>query len=138
MSTDRFDQLHDEYLDAWVEDNLRHLYEACADFIPWTDAQPSSEEESVTTDPTTRIPELAAQIEERLTEDETTANAAHIARNDPARVLRRVTATRELVAAILALPHVPDSEWYGRECTCGRDEDVARLLGIIASEWEEA
>ena len=44
MSTDRFDQLHDEYLDAWVEDNLRHLYEACADYIPWTDAKPSSEE----------------------------------------------------------------------------------------------
>ena len=81
------------------------------------------------------------------------------------RVLRHVKVTRELVAAILARPHVlDDSEWYGcqaithsyhdthgnrfpeqdgrymptgRECACGRDEDVARLLGIIASEWEE-
>ncbi len=162
------------------------------------------------TDPTT----LAAQIEERLTEGETTANAAilagagtwtqgismfdsnvvrpedasvagddlfidrggdndialghaiHIARNDPARVLRRVAVTRELVAAILAEPHDwnPGDEFYscsqaidpyglnhddrepgsactdpdraGKPCDCGRDQRVARLLGIIASEWE--
>ena len=89
-------------------------------------------------DPTTRIAELAAQIEERLTEDETTANAAPHRPQRSCSCPAAGTVTRELVAAILALPHVPDSEWYGRECTCGRDEDVARLLGIIASEWEEA
>jgi hypothetical protein len=91
--------------------------------------------------------------------------AAHIARNDPARVLRRVTATRDLIAAILAEPHdwIPGDEFYscsqaedpdpapgeggpgsgchdpdraGDPCDCGRDQRVARLLGIIAGEWE--
>ena len=40
--------------------------------------------------------------------------ATHIARNDPARVLRRVAVTRELVAAILAEPHdwIPGDEYY--------------------------
>ena len=106
----------------------------------------------MSTDLAGRITGLAAQIEERLTEDETTAKArpkspaswfqpgpgvgewtlrnnraivespagSHrlrrrlphpsnrvptFARNDPARVLRRVAVTRELVAAILAEPH---------------------------------
>ncbi len=162
---------------------------------------------------TTDLTTLAAQIEELLTEDETTAKAAtevagqwfqpgpgvgewtlrnnraivespagiiafdegcptreqgaHIARNDPARVLRRVAVTRELVAAILAEPHDwnPGDEFYscsqaidpyglnhddrepgsactdpdraGKPCDCGRDQRVARLLGIIASEWED-
>ncbi len=45
MTTDRFDILHDEWLDAWVEDNIRYLYEVCADYIPWNDAKPSSDEE---------------------------------------------------------------------------------------------
>jgi len=94
----------------------------------------------------------------------------HIARNDPARVLRRVKATRDLVAEILAEPHYYDDReggffscsqavypepWRldetddpgpgsgcsnedraGKPCDCGRDARVARLLGIIASEWE--
>lgn len=91
---------------------------------------------------------------------------AHIIRHDPARVLRRVRATRDLVAAILAEKHdyVPGDEFYscsqavdphpgesgepgpgcsdperaGKPCDCGRDARAARLLGIIASEWEEA
>lgn len=95
----------------------------------------------------------------------TPAVAAHIARNDPARVLRRVKATRDLVADILAEPHdyIPGDEFYscsqavdpypgesgepgsgcsdperaGKPCDCGRDARVARLLGIIASEWED-
>ncbi len=131
---------------------------------------------------TTDLTTLAAQIEERLTEDETTAAAAgdssggdwftaqggldmdpdeqnvmyagpstlgypglweypvaeklttgtaeHIARNDPARVLRRVAVTRELVAAILAEPHDSARNPAGHQ-------RVARLLGIIASEWED-
>jgi Family of unknown function (DUF6221) len=93
------------------------------------------------------------------------AERAHIVRNDPARVLRRVRATRELVAAVLAEPHavIPGDEFYscsqaadpdpapgeggpgsgcsddsraGQPCDCGRDARVARLLGIIASGWE--
>jgi hypothetical protein len=93
--------------------------------------------------------------------------AAHIVRNDPARVLRRVKAARDLVAAILAEGHqhagdyfacsqaqegdglisgptgppgsgCSDPERAGRPCDCGRDARVARLLGIIASEWEDA
>lgn len=94
----------------------------------------------------------------------TPAVAAHIARHDPARALRRVKATRDLVAAILAEKHdynngdefyscsqaveygtdggpgsgCADPERAGKPCDCGRDARVARLLGIIASEWEDA
>jgi hypothetical protein len=93
--------------------------------------------------------------------------AAHIARQDPARTLRHVKATRDLVAAILGEPHDYNEgdSWYscsqavdpdpapgeggpgsgcsnderaGRPCDCGRDARVARLLGIIAGEWEAA
>ena len=92
------------------------------------------------------------------------ADARHIARQDPARVLRRVKATRELVSAITAELHdyIPGDEFYscsqaidpypgesgepgsgcsdperaGKPCDCGRDARVARMLGIIASEWE--
>ena len=92
------------------------------------------------------------------------AVAAHIVRNDPARRLRRVRATRDLVAAILAERHdyndgdefyscsqaaepgtdgepgsgCANDERAGKPCDCGRDMRVARLLGIIASEWEDA
>ena len=146
----------------------------------------------MTTDLTTRIAELTAAIEELLSGDELTATVAagaaeascwllaeqsndaaytafraHIARNDPARVLRRVAATRSLVAAIQAEQHDwnPLEEYYscsqarentgtlgleigppgsgcsdpdrkGDPCDCGRNHRVARLLGIIASEWE--
>lgn len=41
----REQQINDEWLEAWTEANLRHLYEACADFIPWTDAGSGSEKE---------------------------------------------------------------------------------------------
>lgn len=90
----------------------------------------------------------------------------HITRNDPARVLRRVKATRDLVAAILAEGHQRADDYFacsqaqegsgliggptgppgsgcsdpdraGKPCDCGRDARVARLLGIIASEWED-
>lgn len=61
-----------------------------------------------------------------------------IARNDPARVLRRVAATRSLVAAILTEEHHTERcGLYSGRCTCGRDTRVVRLLTIIASEWEE-
>jgi hypothetical protein len=87
----------------------------------------------------------------------------HAARHDPARTLRRDEATRDLVAEILAERHqyVDGDPWFscsqatepgeddsepgsacadderrGKPCDCGRDSRVARLLGIIAGEWE--
>ena len=92
---------------------------------------------------------------------------AHIIRNDPARTLRRVKATRDLVAAITAEQHYTDEVGYyscsqaqegtglvggptgppgsgcsdpersGQPCDCGRDARVAGLLSIIAGEWEQ-
>jgi Family of unknown function (DUF6221) len=91
--------------------------------------------------------------------------AAHVARHDPARALRRVKAGRNLVAAVLAEDHqaaddyfacsqaregagmiggptgppgsgCSDPERRGKPCDCGRDARVARLLGIIAGERE--
>jgi hypothetical protein len=94
----------------------------------------------------------------------TLAEGRHAARNDPARILRRAKAVRDLIAVILAERHdyndgdpwfscsqatVPgddgepgsgcaNDERAGKPCDCGRDARVARLLGIIASEWEDA
>ncbi len=45
---DRFDIHHEQYLAEWVEANLRHLYEVCADYVPWVDAKSSSDEEELT------------------------------------------------------------------------------------------
>ena len=42
---DRFDIHHEQYLEEWVEDSIRYLYEVCADYVPWTDAKSSSEED---------------------------------------------------------------------------------------------
>jgi hypothetical protein len=89
--------------------------------------------------------------------------AAHIARNDPARAFRRIKVTRDLAAGIMAEQHeyIEGDSWFscsqaasepggepgsgcsnderaGKPCDCGRDARVARLLGIIASEWEGA
>ena len=72
----------------------------------------------------------------------------HIIRHDPARALRHVSATRELVAEILAEEHeyepggygcsrAPRHERAGESCDCGRDKRVARRLDIIAGEWRE-
>jgi hypothetical protein len=95
--------------------------------------------------------------------DATGERAVHVARNDPARALRHVKATRDLVAEILAERHdynvgdefyscsqaveygtdgepgsgCSDQERAGKPCDCGRDERVARMLGIIATEWGE-
>ena len=107
----------------------------------------------MTTDLAGRIAELAAQIEARLTEDAAGSWSVHdVATCDallyeedmaaaaadtpecdcgyPARVLRCVKATRELVAVILAEPHDPARNPAGHQ-------RVARLLTIIATEWEE-
>lgn len=75
--------------------------------------------------------------------------AEFIARNDPARALRRVKARREEVAAVLAEEHYDNQNSYylcsqaegcsdwdrkGKPCDCGRDQRVARMLDIIAGE----
>jgi hypothetical protein len=104
---------------------------------------------------------------EPLIEGHIAGLTAHIARHDPARVLRRVKAARELVAEIMAEGHYYDESGYyscsqavdvmaaagestepgsgcsdreraGKPCDCGRDAQVARRLAIIASEWEAA
>lgn len=92
--------------------------------------------------------------------------AAHIARHDPARARREVTAMRSLVAAIVAEPHayIPGDSWYscsqavvpdpaddedrvpgsgcmddtrrGQPCDCGRDARAGRLLGILAGIYD--
>ena len=31
---DRFDLLHEQYLEDWIEDNRRHQYEACGIDVP--------------------------------------------------------------------------------------------------------
>jgi len=94
----------------------------------------------------------------------TAAQASHIARHDPARVLRDIVSARSLVAAILNFGHdynIGDSfyscsqakdpyqegsepgsgclndERAGKPCDCGRDAQVKRLLGIIAGQWED-
>lgn len=100
--------------------------------------------------------------------DPDSAVTIHIARQDPASTLRRVKATRDLVAAIIAEPHDwnPLDEYYscsqarentgtlglevgapgsgcsdpdraGQPCDCGRDQRVARLLGMIAAQWSD-
>lgn len=79
----------------------------------------------------------------------------HMARHDPARVLRAVEAKRSLISDLLAQEHfLNDREWYGcravtagrgdepdqptgEPCTCGRDEDVERRLRLLASEWAD-
>jgi len=93
-------------------------------------------------------------------------HAVHIARHDPARVLRDVKAGRDLLAAILAERHDynPSDEYYscsqaedydpapgeggpgsgcsdpdraGQPCDCGRDARVERLLRILAGAYED-
>jgi hypothetical protein len=146
----------------------------------------------VSDDLTARVAELAAVIEASLAEDEAAANAMQheggevwlacpATRTEPLgdlewgegrcdcglakrkdRALRRVKATRDLVAEILAERHLyvdgdpwfscsqatepgeegepgsacADDERRGNPCDCGRDATTARLLGIIASGWE--
>jgi hypothetical protein len=90
--------------------------------------------------------------------------AAHVARHDPARALRRVAVTRNLIAEIMAIRHVyiEGDSWFscsqavgewpgdaepgsgcsnedraGKPCDCGRDARVGRMLGLIAFEWDD-
>jgi hypothetical protein len=83
----------------------------------------------------------------------------HIARHDPARVLREVTAKRALVESITAETHlVVDSDPYftcnaateerdggeswarekwGTDCGCGRDDRVKTRLKILAAVYSD-
>ncbi|MEV6580249.1 DUF6221 family protein [Streptomyces sp. NPDC051582] len=83
-----------------------------------------------------------------------TAQAAHIARHDPARVLAEVEAKRQLLDDILRAGHEWNEEdhWYscaaardhegepvcidesraGGPCDCGRDEQVERRARLLA------
>lgn len=83
----------------------------------------------------------------------------HVARHDPARVLREVTAKRALVESITAETHlVVDSDPYftcnaareerdggeswarekwGTECGCGRDDRVEMRLKILATVYSD-
>ena len=74
--------------------------------------------------------DLIAFLNARLNEDERylKSNQHHLWTQRP---LRRVAATRALVAAILAEPHDHARNPAGHQ-------RVTRLLTIIASEWEES
>jgi hypothetical protein len=85
------------------------------------------------------------------------ANPQHIARHDPARVLREVEAKRKILDELLSLPHymwqnhddygcpkVLDAEsWryvYGtaeQVCDCGRDAHVDRSLRLLAAIFSD-
>lgn len=90
--------------------------------------------------------------------DDDLSNSIHIANYDPGRVLREVEAKRALVADLEAQKHFLNQyQWYGcdamtddpsgnpdlpdvptgRPCTCGRDEDVKRRLGLLSSVWSD-
>jgi hypothetical protein len=84
------------------------------------------------------------------------ADAQHIARHDPARVLQEVEAKRRWLDELLRLPHYA---WDGREeygcpkatdveiwrqifegdqvCNCGRDEHVDRSLRLLALPYAD-
>lgn len=85
------------------------------------------------------------------------ADAAFIARHDPAAVLRRIAADRALIDDLLAERHfVNDGDcWYtctaateehdggancdddrrGKPCDCGRDPRVQRRVRLVAEGW---
>lgn len=84
----------------------------------------------------------------------TEEQATHIARHNPAAVLRRIAADRKLIADLLDERHVvADDPWFscaaaterdggcseagrwGKPCDCGRDERVERRLRIIAEGY---
>jgi hypothetical protein len=73
-----------------------------------------------------------------------TADAEHIARHDPARVLARVAATRALLDEILAWEHERRSPRCcekvisprGNRCDCGRDARVLGLLRHLAQPYQ--
>lgn len=87
------------------------------------------------------------------------AEATHVIRHDPARVLREIEAKRGLLADVLAEPHFRNEEdnWYTcaaltdedgdpvcldesrapGPCDCGRDARVARRVRLLALPFED-
>ncbi|MEU1071962.1 MULTISPECIES: DUF6221 family protein [unclassified Streptomyces] len=85
--------------------------------------------------------------------------AEHIARHDPARVLREIEAKRQLLVIALAEPHLrcEEDNWYscsaltddhgellcidktraGKPCDCGRDRRLARHLHLLALPYAD-
>lgn len=73
----------------------------------------------------------------------------HIARQDPARVLREVQAKRQLLAELESEGHASvapggsteiycDADYdHGGTCTCGRDERVGRYTRILALPYAD-
>ena len=58
-------------------------------------------------------------------------NAAHIARHDPARVLRWVKAAREILERHFPDQHVPECDWCEREWPCA---DIRALASVYVDE----
>lgn len=93
-----------------------------------------------------------------MDEADAEARAEHIARHDPARVLRAIEAKRALLDDLLAERHeVVGDSWYtcaaateerdggqtcdddrrGGPCDCGRDGRVLRRLRLLAAEFAD-
>ncbi|MGY1549607.1 DUF6221 family protein [Streptomyces sp. MN6] len=80
-----------------------------------------------------------------VTNERSEDRMVHIAAHDPARVLREIDAKRQLLADLLAEPHVEvddpfyscavvaraDVKRYGGPCDCGRDDRQLRRLHIL-------
>jgi len=80
------------------------------------------------------------------------ARMVRAAKSRAERVLREVAAKRAILADSLAQEHfLDDGEWYGcaavshhppgqptgRDCTCGRDEEVERRLRLLAAIYSD-
>ena len=59
----------------------------------------------------------------------------HIVRHDPARVLRRVAADREMLGDLLRDRHLVVEDCWGDPCTCGRDARVERRVRHLAEAY---
>jgi hypothetical protein len=105
----------------------------------------------------TGIPDLTAALHDYLAMDQKIAlgvdivggQAVFIAYNDPPRVFREIAFKWALIADLLAEEHrtvgcaAITKDPYLREhrlptaCNCGRDENVARRLRLLAAIYEE-
>jgi hypothetical protein len=68
------------------------------------------------------------------------ADAKHIARHDPARILAEVASKRALLDEVLGWKHASDC-WVGTPnpgpCDCGRDARVPAVLTHLAQPYQE-
>ena len=92
---------------------------------------------------------MRATVANSMTEVQS-APAGHIARHDPARVLREVAAKRRTLAALDQRRHFLDNtEWYGcraidgddrptgAACSCGRDDEVLKQQRLLAEVFAD-